>query len=145
MDPLSVLGLAASIVRFVDFPSKNLNGAREVYHSSPGITPESADVSLIATDLAALSSKLCSNNFPPSQQRSSDQRALQELASQCQNFSEELSTIMEKVTSRDPRSKTESLRVLLQSVRYQKPVRNLQKRLEACRGQLVTRVVSTIL
>jgi hypothetical protein len=145
MDPLSVLGLAASIVQFVDFSSKVIDGARDLYHSNQGITSENSDVRLIAADLSALTSNLCARSSQPGQQRNSDQIALHGLASQCQIFSEELSAIMEKVTSRDPRSKTEALRVLMQSVRYQKQVRNLKKRLESCRGQLVARIVSMIL
>lgn len=141
MDPLSALSVAATVVQFIDFSSKILNGAREIHNSDSGMTSENASLRLIVADLQNLSSNLGSVNFQPGWQRNSDQIALQDLANQCQKFSEELSAILEKLSSRDVKSRTESLRVLMQSVRHQKQVRNLQKRLETCRGQLVARIM----
>src|SRR5271168_879473 len=58
MDPLSALSLAGNIVQFIDFGSKLLSGARELYKSPSGTLAAHHELELVTTDLSALVVKL---------------------------------------------------------------------------------------
>jgi hypothetical protein len=63
MDPLSALSLATSIVQFVDFATKIVHGARQIYQTGESATAENADIELCASStIFALVSK--SQNYP---------------------------------------------------------------------------------
>ena len=58
MDPLSALGLAASIVQFLTFSKGVLDGTVELYRSVDGATSVNARLEFITRDLHQLCGKL---------------------------------------------------------------------------------------
>jgi len=66
MDPLTAISLASSIVQFVDFGSKLIGGAREIYCS----TAQNATLEVVITEIslvfeAQFSGSFCCGVVPP--------------------------------------------------------------------------------
>ena len=58
MDPMSALGLAASVVQFVQFAASLLNGTRKIYNSSSGASEDCERLEFIHGSLSSLCSGL---------------------------------------------------------------------------------------
>jgi hypothetical protein len=58
MDPLSAVGLAASIVQFVSFAHEIVSLGKEVYKSPTGVRQESAEIEAMLKDLSQLHQSL---------------------------------------------------------------------------------------
>jgi hypothetical protein len=58
MDPITAIGLASSILTFIDFAGKIVSGTYEILHSETGATAENAHVETIVKDLADLTADL---------------------------------------------------------------------------------------
>ena len=58
MDPLTALSVAGTIVQFVDFGTKLLTHATELYQSSRGTLRSNDEIELVTTDLRGLITKL---------------------------------------------------------------------------------------
>lgn len=58
MDPLTALGLAASVVQFLDFSGKLVSGAFVLYKSVDGATSLNSCLEHIARDLSQLCNKM---------------------------------------------------------------------------------------
>lgn len=54
MDPLSAIGIAASIVQFLDFSQKLVSGTLELYRASDGATSYNSHLEYITNDLSQL-------------------------------------------------------------------------------------------
>lgn len=62
LDPLTALSVAGTIVQFVDFGTKPLSQANELYKSSVGTLKSNYELELVMTDLRGLVIKLRQNN-----------------------------------------------------------------------------------
>jgi hypothetical protein len=58
MDPVSALGVAASVVQFVEFTSSLICSTYEIYQSASGCSAASVDLETITTGLQALNTDL---------------------------------------------------------------------------------------
>ncbi len=58
MDPLSALGIAASVVQFVQFAMAIFNGSRKIHASASGAPEDSESLENIHETLSAFSSSL---------------------------------------------------------------------------------------
>ena len=58
LDPFSALSLAAETIQFVDFSSKIVLGATELYQSTTGSLTENVELSTIVADFGEISSNL---------------------------------------------------------------------------------------
>lgn len=58
MDPLTALSVAGTIVQFVDFGSKLLSAAQDLYKSTSGSLTVNDEIELITSDLLAVTLKL---------------------------------------------------------------------------------------
>jgi hypothetical protein len=72
MDPLTAIGLASSIVQFVDYTTKLIQGAKEIYISVSGTTEENKSLETITKEMEGLSSRLYT---PISSQESEDENS----------------------------------------------------------------------
>ena len=61
MDPVTAFGFAASVITFIDFSTKLVGGAYEVYQSQGGRTTENSDISNILEDLQDITEGLTTN------------------------------------------------------------------------------------
>jgi hypothetical protein len=64
MDPITALGIAGSIVQFVDFGIKVVSKGNKIYHSGDGTTAENHDLETVVTDLILIQTRLRQSLIP---------------------------------------------------------------------------------
>jgi hypothetical protein len=133
MDPLSVISLTSSIVQFVDFGSKLIKGAIEIYSSATSATDENRSLEARIVELRTLSTNLESHTNP---QQTADESALVHLATECKILSVQILELLKKIKPKDVLSKRQSLWATLKDRYYEKEKMELEKRLASCQSQL---------
>lgn len=133
MDPFTAIGLASSVVQFVDFSTKLICGAREIYYSTTGTTEENASLELVVTEMKAWSSKL--QYYGPSAQ-SEEEKAIHSLAAECQKLSDKILELIEKTKPKNQKSKTQVVFAAMIGKLHEDDKLQLQKRLNECGNQL---------
>lgn len=93
MDPITAVSFAATILQFVDFSSKLVKGAYEIYQSTTGQAADDAQLSTIVDDLKDVTKTLQSDVKGDS----CHVQPLKKLASDCIAASNELSNLLEEV------------------------------------------------
>jgi hypothetical protein len=158
LDPLSALGLASSVVQFVDFGCKLVTECKEIYHSVDGLSGEYINIELITTSLGRLSHDLRSaprttRFFRGQQQLSPPQRneqpvaksnleLWQDLASSCQETAEELLVILQKLKLRDSSHRRwKSFQLALKTILKKEEIKKLQERLDGFRSTMTTQLI----
>ena len=135
MDPITAIGFAASILQFVQFSASLVRGAYEIQQSSTGTTAENAQISNVISDLQEVTEGL-EADFKGSNKH---EKALLKLAKQCHTVSDDLMKNLGKLTTKDD-SKWESVRVKWASIRKEKSVASIEKRLSAYSAELLLRI-----
>jgi N-terminal domain on NACHT_NTPase and P-loop NTPases len=135
MDPVTAVGFAASILTFIDVSHQVISGTWEVIKS--GTTTENAHVGNVINDLHDVTKQL--SDRPPGY--SQHERALNTLASECQELSGELVALLEKLKSTAGSSKWKSVKVALHSMWKKGDVEGLERRLDKYRSQILLRLV----
>jgi hypothetical protein len=135
MDPLTAISLASAIVQFVDFSSKLVSGARQIYGSASGATEADRSLEVITSEMRQCASKLATPDAD-AQSQTEDDRALCRLAKECQILSDQLLGLIEKTKARDPKSKVQSIWAAVKSRLHEREKLELQNRWNSCRSQL---------
>lgn len=133
MDPFAAIGLASNIISFVDYGTKIVNGAREIYDSASGMTEESQALDSIASKMKGLSSKLLPSTGSP---RSEDEEALCRIAAECNIISDKILEHLSKIKPKDSRSRRDVFFAAAKNKFREKERLELEKRLASCRSQL---------
>jgi arginyl-tRNA synthetase len=136
MDPIIALGLASNILTFVDYATKIMTGTYEVYKSVTGTTEENAHIDTIIGDLRKVTDDLDSDLVGETKH----ERALKELASKCEKLSDELLRLLEKLIVSGNHSTWKSLKVKIKSMRKEKELAGMEKRLGEYRSQILLRL-----
>ncbi|ROV90353.1 hypothetical protein VMCG_09737 [Cytospora schulzeri] len=102
------IGLASAIVQFVDFSSKLLSGAREIYSSASGASAEHDGADLAIDTLGYLTRRLPSV-ITPRHAMTSDDEMLLKLKAGCEGVSDELKKILEAGRAKTPGSKCDDV------------------------------------
>jgi hypothetical protein len=58
MDPITALGVAGTIVQFVDFGIRVVSKSNKIYHSGDGSLAENYDLEKVANDLVVIQTQL---------------------------------------------------------------------------------------
>ena len=132
---IPAVGFASSILTFIDFSQQLISGTFEVIKS--GSTSENTHVSNVVNDLRDVTKEL--SNRPRGYSKHED--ALQTLASECQELSEELQKLLEKLMVTAESSKWKSAKVALRSMWKKGEVAELENRLGKYRSQVLLRLV----
>ena len=140
MDPITALNLASTILTFIDYATKIVTGTYEVYKSATGTTEENAHIDTIIGDLREVTDDLDSDLVG----KTKHERALKELASKCEKLSDELLRLLEKLTVSGNHSTWKSLKVKIKSMRKEKEVAGMEKRLGEYRSQILLRLTLTL-
>lgn len=146
MDALSAIGLVSNIVQLVDFSSRIIHGAYEIYVSSTGATEENHSLEATIKEMKNFSVKLAQKDAL----KSGEERAVGRLADECRILSTQILELLEKVKPKDVSSKRQSLWAALKNKYHEKEKIELERRLDGCRSQLelqlgfLTRFVFTI-
>jgi hypothetical protein len=133
MDPLTAIGLASSIVQFIDFSTKLIHGAKEIYDSAAGATEENQRLENVTAEMQTLSLKLLP---PQGAQQTDDERALSRLAAECKILSDQILALLKSIKPRDLGSKRQSVWAALKSKWNEREKQELEERLKNCRSQL---------
>ncbi|PMD21752.1 hypothetical protein NA56DRAFT_748726 [Hyaloscypha hepaticicola] len=136
MDPLTVISLVGNIVQFVDFGSKLLSNAIELYWSPIGNLAGHHQLELVTTDLHALISKL-RQSFHPENDRSSEEseaqrKCFEAICDEAAKVAEELATRLDKLKVKDGRlRKWHSLQHAVEAAWSRNELVDLKKQLSA--------------
>ena len=133
MDPLTALGLAANIIQLVDYSTKVINGAREIYGSASGITEEHRSLQSIVIQMKELSSKLLPTTGTS---RSDDEEAVCRVAAECNIISDQILELLGKIKPKNSKSKHQVALAAVKNKFREKGRSELEKRLVNCRSQL---------
>lgn len=149
MDPLSALSVAGTIVQFVDYGTKLLSNARELYRSSVGTLDANNELELVTTDLRALIAKLrmsfYSRAFDPGSVEAQQRASFDRLCDDAAKLAEALLERLDKLKNRKEKHKAwHSLQKAVASAWSATEVAELKKRLLGFREALETRVLFSL-
>ncbi|KXX74090.1 Vegetative incompatibility protein HET-E-1 [Madurella mycetomatis] len=140
MDPVTAVSLASSIVAFVDFGTKLVRGAIEIHASTDGVLEDNRSREAVARDMKRFAARLIAPDTTrlSGQEKilSGQEKALCDLATECQQLSTALVELLERIKPGDVASKRLSLWAALKNKFYEKEREDLEKRLGFCRDQL---------
>ncbi|KAI2627376.1 hypothetical protein GGS26DRAFT_599295 [Hypomontagnella submonticulosa] len=131
MAELAAIGLAASILQFIDIGYSIVSSATEAYGSVSGMSTETSNLLITIRSLKQVSAQLQSTSLTMPEHAS-----LRELSAQCQDLSEELIHILRSLRVKKKGSVRESLRVAFKSWQNQSKIKSIHKRLGDCREQI---------
>lgn len=144
LDPLSAIGLASSLVQFLDFAGKLLSSSYSAYKSIDGATNENRQLESVIQDVRSWSESLSNLPSPTSAHVSADERALQDLREECQRLAQELLSTLQSLKVKQD-TPFRSLAVVGQSIRtaYKSDkIKKLEKDLAKIRAQINARLIS---
>lgn len=145
MDPVTAVGLAASIITFLDFSWSLVTGAKELHQSGNGTTKQNARISEIIGDLKEYSLDLASGGGGGggASRPSKHERALRALADSCCSLSKELEGILIKLRV-TKNSKWQSLVTSWASMRKKDEIASIEARLGEYRSQMNARLLAML-
>jgi hypothetical protein len=142
MDPLTALGLASSIVQFVDFGCKVVSKSHELYRSAAGASIENIEYESIIHDLTNLNARL---TLEPSARSNRDlksnNQALGDLCSGCNDIAAELLAVLEQAKVQGKHRRWKTLAQVLRSTWSDAKISEISARLDRYRQELNTHIL----
>lgn len=141
MDPVSVIGLASSILTFIDIGYKVVTGTLET--AQTGRAPHTEHIDAVAHDLNNSVARF-SKPVPPD--ASDPEKALWEVSVRCQTLSTELLALLErfKVQATEPGISWDKVKVVIRRIRNDPKVQGLQRSLSDYRSQILVHLVTIL-
>jgi N-terminal domain on NACHT_NTPase and P-loop NTPases len=139
LEVFTAIGLAASIVQFVDYGTRLFSKSKEIYHSATGASSENVDLQIICTTLGELSEDLASASptyLSLSPSYSKDEKALVTLAHECNKAASELLSILDKLQNRKGHTKFTSFRQALLVMWNENRIAEISKKMNRFRDQV---------
>ena len=139
MDPVSALGVAASVVQFIDFAEALFSGTYQIYKSATGQTKFNFDLTTITTSLNTLNKDLRSSLHLPTldgKPLSKIEEEIDTICGSCSKVADQLLLALETLKAQKEHNFWDSFRKALQTVWYKKEVEALVKQLETFRMQI---------
>ena len=134
MDPLSALSLATSVVQFIDFATKIVHGARQIYATGASSITENADIELCASELQEFCIRLNTSKLPSL--LTADDGSLYRLADRCIAISNELLSLLRKIKAENSTSKWQCVVSAVKTQLKKSERDDILSRLSQCRAQL---------
>ncbi|KAF5692443.1 hypothetical protein FDENT_2965 [Fusarium denticulatum] len=134
MDPFTAIGLAGNILTFVDIGLRLVSQTKGIYDSKSNSTAENDSLSVMTTRFTTTMNDMRSKI--PSGNLSKDEKALEELVTECSGISDELQNLLAELKAKKPNSIRSSMKAALRDWSKKKEKDDLQKRLESSRQQL---------
>lgn len=138
MDGVSAIGLAASILTFIDFSWNLLSGTRDVYQSASGTTTENAHIYTVITDLQNASLGLHLDRTERSVSRHLQQLGF--VADDCVLISQKLMDLLNDVRRKEGNVLWQSFKTKWKSMRSDSEVKKLLADLTLYRSQIILRL-----
>lgn len=133
LDPVTAIGLASSIVAFVDFSAKLVKGSIEIYQASDGTLTENRNSQAVAGAMERFAARLV---IQQSSQLFGDEKELVDLAKNCHIVCMELLGLLGRIKPKDLSSKRQSLWAALKNRFHEGERKELENRLDTYRRQL---------
>ena len=143
MDPFLALGVASSIITFVDFGAKLLSGGSEIYRGADGATGDNLHLGILTKDLNNLAFDL-ELDLAPNRPLKKDEQALLNLASLCKDLADEFLTTLERLRVKGRNTKWKSFTLAVKSIGKDSDIRVYKSRLEGFRAELTVRLVAIL-
>jgi hypothetical protein len=137
MDPVTAIGLAASILNFVSFSWGLIKGTTEIYHSANGALEENERIEVVIRDLDRIAGDLgkgCTGSTSP-------ELAVKELAEDCKEDSAKLLGLLKKLRVRGKVTIWKSLKAKFLTLMSKDELENLKERLDFYRSEVDTNLI----
>lgn len=135
---MEAIGLASSIITFIDVAYKILCGAHEVYISQDGATKSNDHTGVVVSDLQRVTADLQAH------QLTSADEDLVKLSNKCHDLSGELLQLLHKFLPRTP-GKWQSFVAACRILRKQKEAASMETSLDRYRQQISERLLWLLL
>lgn len=134
MDPASAIGVASSVLAFIDFSWKLIHGTVEIYRSPDGTSDENARLEDVMDDVKSLAESLQAGVSV----RTKAERNIKRLAQDCQEDAEELLGLLSEMKVPGKRKTVwRSLGAKWMSILKKEKVTDLRSRLHDSRADLM--------
>ena len=151
MDPLTTVSLAGTIIQFVDFGSKLLTNAQELYRSTAGMLTTNQELELVTADLHSLviklrhSSHATGDGVSLTRKEQEEQETFQKICYEAMKVAEELLERLDRLRVKGGKhQKWESFRKAVRSAWSKDEVILLVQRLGSFKEALETRTLFSI-
>ena len=150
MECLTAVGLAANIIQFVEFSSRLLSEANEVYHSATGLSQEHVELQEVAEDLKKMVDLLVAPHEGDISQRGSShfhpaRMEINKIALAAKAVAEDLIAVTQRLKVADGSKKVwRSFRQALSTLWNKDKIEGLQRRLKALRNQLSVHILAYV-
>jgi hypothetical protein len=124
METIAAIGLAGTIVQFLQFSLDLFSRSKQLYRSSQGALAEAVDTKVIANDLLKRINVL--KAYASLTVQDVDEQ-LKLLCDRCKTVAEELLSILERVRVKGKRQKWPTFKAAILSVRTQPQVEDLKR------------------
>lgn len=135
---MDAVGLASSIISFIDLASKIVRGSYEVYKSSTGSTAENDHTARVVGDLRRVAGTLKQNT------EATGDEELAALSRSCYDLSGELIDLLQRFLPKGP-GRWQAFTAACLVFRKQKDVKVLEERLDRYRQQISQRLILLLL
>jgi hypothetical protein len=139
MDPVSALGVAASVVQFIDFTETLFSGTYQIYKSATGQTKFNFDLMTITTSLNTLNKDLRSSLHLATldgKPLSKVEAEIDTICRGCSKVAEQLLLALEKLKAQEEHNFWDSFLKALRTIWQKREVETLEKQLETFRMQI---------
>jgi hypothetical protein len=133
LDPATAIGVASSVISFVNLAGELISGASEVYRSASGNTDENAHIETVISDLRGVTHKLDVDHVAGV----AVPRSLRRLVNQCGELGDELLRLLMRLRLDGNENKMwGSIVVAWRSMLKAHDVESMQKRLGEYRSEI---------
>jgi hypothetical protein len=146
MDPVSVLGVAAAIVQFIQFAQSLISDSNQLYTSSSGLTQQNAHLKEIANSINGLTTGIqrsIAQSTPLGHLSDSDEE-LNALCSHCGEVAEELLAVLEDLRVQPGENRWRSFQQGLKTIWSKDGIRSLHQRLSRYRKQIEAHITVSL-
>jgi hypothetical protein len=131
LDPITALGVAGSLIQFIDFGLKATSKAREIHKSATGALSDNIDIEILTDDLAKVVTKL-----EVSSGRTTGNDGLNDICKRCTTAANHLMDALRSMKVEGDKSNIKSTRKALKAMWGKKGVEELKNRLEGFRDEM---------
>ena len=138
-DPFTIISTTSVIISFAQFAGSIISTAYGLYESAAGSTAENDQLEDVTSKMNELLDTLGAQKATKpqsSQENSSQDKSIAELAAICHGLGEKILTLLKKTRVKKTHSVRESIQAAMTTVWTKSVVSNLRKDLEFCTTQL---------
>lgn len=144
MDPVTGIGLVASVLQLLEFSIGAARTCQQIYQQ--GSTSENADAEHVADQLASLTGSLQQslNDAQPKSALSKEEKELVDLGRKCEDCANKLQHELRKLKTSSQPSALETARIAFRSIRKRDSIIKIQNQLDEYTKTLETSLLMRI-